>query len=206
MTLAEGRLRASDLVARLWLDALQRIGRLAAHEVRGALNGMSLNVDVLRSRSGKDGPAASLAPFAENVAAQLEALISMTEGLVALMRPVHEPADVGALVAHLVAVLGPAVAEGGSLRLQRVEGVDDVSTTVPGEVARLAIASVLLSAAEQGGKIQCRLARTEDELSLAVTGAGAPLEVDGDVAMASAEAGLRIEQRPEGTSLIFPAA
>jgi hypothetical protein len=206
MTLAEGRLPVSDLVARLWLDALQRIGRLAAHEVRGALNGMSLNVDVLRSRSVKNGPAASLAPFAENVAAQLEALISMTEGLVALVRPVHEPADVGALVAHLIAVLALAVADGGSLRLQRADGVGEVSTTVPGEVARLVIANVLLSAAEQGGKIQCRLSRTEDEVSLKVMGAAAPLEVDGDVAMASAEAGLRIEQRPEGTTLIFPAA
>src|SRR4051812_44218675 len=161
MTLAEGRLPASALVARRWLDALQRIGRLAAHEVRGALNGMSLNVDVLRTRSSKNGPAASLAPFAENVSAQLEALIGMTEGLISLVRPVREPADVGALVAHLVAVLAYAVADGGSLRLQRTDGAADVSTRVPGEVARLVIASVLLSAAEQGGKIQCRLSRTE---------------------------------------------
>jgi hypothetical protein len=206
MTIAEGRLPACDVVARRWLDALQRIGRLATHEVRGTLNGMSLNVDVLRTRSAKRGSAASLAPFAENVAAQLDALISMTEGLVALVRPVHEPADVGAVVAQLVAVLAPAVTEGGSLRVQRAEGIDDTTTTVSGDVVRLTIASVLLAAVEQGGKVQCRLARTAEELLLTVARTGAPVEVEGDVAMAAAEAGLRIDRRPEGLTLTFPAS
>jgi hypothetical protein len=206
MTIAEGRLPASDLVARLWVDTLQRVGGLVSHEVRGALNGMSLNVDVLRTRSAKSGPAASLAPFAENVSAQLEALISMTEGLVALVRPVHEPADVGALAAHLVAVLAPAVADGGSLRMQRADGIGETLTSVSGDVARLTIASALLAAVERGGKIQCRVSGADEQVILTVAGSGAALEVDGDVAMAAAEAGLRIDRRPEGLTLIFPAA
>jgi signal transduction histidine kinase len=205
MTIAEGRLPANDVVARLWVDALQRIGRLASHEMRGALNGMSLNVDVLRTRSAKSGPAASLAPFAENVAAQLAALISMTEGLVALVRPVHEPADIATLVSQLVDVLAPAVADGGSLRLQRADGIGETVTTVSGDVARLTIANALLSAAEQGGKIQCRVAGTGEGVILTIGSSGAAPEVDGDVAMAAAEAGLRIDRRPEGLTLIFPA-
>jgi len=35
----------------LWLDTLQRICTRAAHELKGALNGVSVNLEVVRSRS-----------------------------------------------------------------------------------------------------------------------------------------------------------
>jgi hypothetical protein len=45
----------SDDVERLWLAALQRaIGR-ASHDVKDSLNGVSVNLEVIRSRAGASG-------------------------------------------------------------------------------------------------------------------------------------------------------
>ena len=69
----------------LWLDTLQRICGRVAHELRGALNGVAVNLEVVRSRSTKsDARASSVSTFAEAAANQLEPVMSMTEALLAL--------------------------------------------------------------------------------------------------------------------------
>ena len=49
----------------LWLDTLQRICTRVAHELKGALNGVSVNLEVVRSRSERqDAPASGVARYA----------------------------------------------------------------------------------------------------------------------------------------------
>ncbi|MBA3891230.1 MAG: hypothetical protein H0X64_11945, partial [Gemmatimonadaceae bacterium] len=84
---------------RLWLETLQLVTARVAHELKGALNGVSVNLDVVRGRSEQPGqPASAVAPFAVAAATQLDAVIDMNEALLALGRRPREPVDVAAVV------------------------------------------------------------------------------------------------------------
>src|SRR5213075_1063560 len=90
----------------LWLDTLQRICTRAAHELKGALNGVSVNLEVVRSRSERpDVQASAVAKFASSAAEQLGAVIAMTDALLWLARPSREPVDIGAVIRRLDALL-----------------------------------------------------------------------------------------------------
>ena len=70
----------SDLEV-LWLRTLQTVVDRAAHEIKDALNGVSLNIEVVRSRSRRaDVAAADLAEFATAAGSQFETLVERTEG------------------------------------------------------------------------------------------------------------------------------
>ena len=71
----------------LWLRTLQTIVDKAAHEIKDSLNGVSLNIEVVRSRSEKEGPAAALSQFAAAASDQFETLSERAEALLFLARP-----------------------------------------------------------------------------------------------------------------------
>ena len=80
----EGETPRSSVEA-LWLDMLRVLCDRAAHEVKGALNGVMVNVEVVRSRSTKpDVTGASLHQYAQSASGQLDAVIAMTEAMLAL--------------------------------------------------------------------------------------------------------------------------
>jgi hypothetical protein len=73
------------------LDIVREIIRRAGHEIRNALNGVAVNVEVVRSRvarpdggSGKGG-ATEIASFAERAASQVGEATSLTNGLLSLV-------------------------------------------------------------------------------------------------------------------------
>jgi hypothetical protein len=75
------------------LDIVREIIRRAGHEIRNALNGVAVNVEVVRSRvvrpggeggSGKGG-ATEIASFAERAGAQVGEATSLTNGLLSLV-------------------------------------------------------------------------------------------------------------------------
>ena len=78
----------------LWLGALGRLAGRAAHELKNPLNGLALNLEVVRSRSVRAGSeAAALAPYATAAARELERAIPLVEALLALARPLSNPVD-----------------------------------------------------------------------------------------------------------------
>ena len=78
----------------LWPAALQRALARAAHDVKDALNGVSVNLEVVRSRASRaDAPASAVAPFAEAAAQQLERLAALLDAVLALGRSERGPAD-----------------------------------------------------------------------------------------------------------------
>ena len=88
-----------------WLEALHRLVGRAAHELKGALNGVSVNQEVIRSRSeNPNAMASAVSPFAAAAASQLDVVISLTDALLGLTRPAREPVDVG-LEARRIAIL-----------------------------------------------------------------------------------------------------
>jgi hypothetical protein len=143
----------------LWLGALQQVVGLAAHEVKDALNGVALNLEVLRSRLGAGkGDPASHSSFATAASEQFETLTTRTESLLFLARPPksHDSADVAVTLKHLAILLVPA-AKADRITLT-VEGYDvSVSTPATFTAVRLALASGLLALIKEGGVGSCQL-------------------------------------------------
>lgn len=200
-----------DRLERLWLSALQAIVARAAHEVKDALNGVTLNLEVIRSRASA-GRESGLGSFAESASAQLEALTARTEALLFLARAPKSAADATDLAVtlkHLAALLVPAArSDGGSLD---VEGIDvSLPTAVPSLPVRLALAAPLLGLINEGGRGKCSLQQAGSRSS----GPGAVVRfshesaavrnVDPDIASAIQQHGITAERSGNDLVVTFP--
>jgi hypothetical protein len=73
------------------LDTVREIVRRAGHEIRNALNGVAVNVEVVRSRVAQReagsgmGATAEIASFAERAGAQIGEATALTNGLLSLV-------------------------------------------------------------------------------------------------------------------------
>ncbi|MGH7638155.1 MAG: hypothetical protein ACREOK_10940 [Gemmatimonadaceae bacterium] len=139
-----------------WLRTLQTVVDKAAHEIKDSLNGVSLNLEVVKSRSRREGMAAGdLAEFATAAGSQLETLIERTEALVFLTRP-HKrgsEVDVALTLRHLATLLVPA-AHADGIRMSVSGWERQMPTAASAEAVRLGIGAGLLLLAEKGGS--CR--------------------------------------------------
>jgi signal transduction histidine kinase len=193
---------SSSSTEALWLETLNRISGRAAHELKGVLNGVSVNLEVIRSRAGKpDAPASAVATFANSAATQFEAVMDMTEGLLTLARAGSGAVDVGQTTRRIAALLEPvARADGRSLRVDST--VDLVGTTAAdANAVRLAVGAVLLGAIESCTAVQCegrqgalRISGTEGALA-------APRD---DIVAATRDAGLEVQAERSAISITFP--
>ena len=63
---------------------IREIFRRAGHEIRNALSGAAVNLEVVRSRAGRKGEGRDIASFADRAAAQIGEASSLSDGLLAL--------------------------------------------------------------------------------------------------------------------------
>jgi hypothetical protein len=77
-------------------ETVREIIRRAGHELRNALSGIGVNVEVVRSRAGRE-PALELTSFAERASAQVEEASKLTDGLLALVGSVLAAQAAGTL-------------------------------------------------------------------------------------------------------------
>ena len=204
---ASGSARSVD---ELWLDVLQQIGARTSHELKGALNGVAVNLEVVRSRAAKpDTAAAAIGPFAASAADQLEAVVDMTEALLTLTRPPREPLDVFQTLQAFASLLTPSArAEGSSLRLE-APSKDIAGRTVrtQANVVRVVIGAALLAALASKGDIRCRVDMSEETIvSIECADAEGPLVLGPDVQAIAEDAGVRLQQEGQSFSLIFARA
>src|SRR4051794_11603277 len=169
----------------LWLAALQRALGRAAHDVKDALNGVSVNLEVVRSRAARaDAPASAVAPFANAAAQQLDRLTALLDAVLALGRSEREPADVG-ITLRRVATLCSASSAATDARVVVRDVAADARTRVPGDVVRLALAAPLLEAVvgrrdEPRGHVDCDLASEADAIVVRLH-AGRPVPMPPEV-------------------------
>ncbi len=78
-------------------QAVREVLRRAGHEIRNALNGVAVNVEVVRSRAGREGSAKELISFAERASAQVGEASALTDGLLALVGSVLAAQAAGTL-------------------------------------------------------------------------------------------------------------
>jgi len=202
----------------LWLGVFQRLCDATAHQFKGALNGVAVNLEVVRSRSlrgGGDADASALRPFAEAAAAELESVIQSAEAMLALARPARGPADV-ARITRDVAVLASrgeagdaAETEDGQGRRLTVEkGVERLGTTsAPTSAARLAIAAVLLAALEASKDVVCSAVDEAAGPAIRVSCGerdGSRIALSDEVVSAAYSAGVHLDISESGATITFP--
>jgi signal transduction histidine kinase len=192
---------------RLWLDTLQALGRPVAHEVRNALNGVSVNLEVVRSRAARpDAAAASVARYADVAAAQVETLAALVDALLAVVRAPGDRADAVRVVAPLVALFD-AVArpEGGAVELRVAPEGEPVRTALDGATLRALAGALLAAAAERGATLTCELDGASPP-TLRLRRSDSALPSPPAAARALAErAGVRLDMQGEGWVAALPA-
>jgi signal transduction histidine kinase len=189
----------------LWLDTLQRISTRAAHELKGALNGVSVNLEVVRSRSERpDAQAASIAKFASSATDQLGAVIAMTDAFLALARPAREPVDIGAVIRRLDVLLA-ATARADGRRLELRGHIDDIGvTSAIGNAARMALGASLLAATETSSDVVCDAIVAPAPVVRIECRDGATPAVDADVIAVAAEQGIGLHVEASVISISLP--
>ena len=150
--------QAATWLAVEWLARLNELSRPASHELRNALNGVSVNLEVIRSRAGRPGQAAEgLAGFAEAAVEQAELLSEFLEVVLSFIRPASEPADLAKLVRRTCLLLDSAArGRGGAVVVELDDGYSAGAGTVR-DAARIAVLGVLLDAFEPDRELNCRL-------------------------------------------------
>lgn len=128
-------------------QAAREILRRAGHEIRNALNAVAVNVEVVRSRSGREGSVADLASFAERASAQVGEASALTDGLLALVNSL--------LAAQAAGTLKQAGGRGAGSRLELMI-YGESSARLVSDIERLA-SRVGVVVEEHGQRVILRL-------------------------------------------------
>ena len=205
-------LSASEEVEALWLDTLQRAVARASHDVKDALNGVSVNLEVIRSRAARtDLPATALAVFGDGASQQFDRLTTLLNSLLALTRAEREPADVGVTLRHVVVLCG-ASSHPSDAAIHWKEGdvLAGTTTRVPGMVVRLLLMVPLLDLAvasgrpERASEVTCTLSSDAGDVRFAIAAAGRQPHLSEGMADLARTAGVRASEEPRELTLIFP--
>lgn len=205
----------------LWLATLQRALGRASHDVKDALNGVAVNLEVVRGRAAKpEASAAALAPFANAAAQQLERLTTLIEAVLALGRAERQPADVAVTLRRIAAVCGASSSPTDAEVVVEVGDLESAVTSVAGAAVRLAIAAPLLALVhgENGSgrapAVRCVVSAGNGATVVTMGAAGRRAAMPSEVADAVRAAGVRWSDRAQPTagmeandlSLVFPRA
>ena len=131
----------------LWLATLQKLSAHVAHDLKGALNSASVNLEVVRSRSEKESTTgADVHRFAVNAADQLSVVIRATTALLSLARGTRGPVEVSIVTKQVANLLDDMSSAAGGRFVVEVEGGMSAETAAPAGAVRLAVAECLLAA------------------------------------------------------------
>lgn len=198
----------------LWLAMVQRLMGRAAHDVKDSLNGVAVNLEVIRSRASRtDAAAASIAPFAEAAGQQLERLTSLLDALLAVARSERDPVDVGMALRRVATLCAASSSADDATVVVDALPADDATTRLPGEVVRLALAAPLLDAvhgeARPASPVRCTLLLAPREVMVSMTADGRRVAMPPLVADVVRDAGVRWTNGAQDNgafSLVFPRA
>ena len=190
--------------AELWLRELQRLVASVAHEVRNPLNGVALNLEVLRGRVGRtQGDPTVLGGFAEAAVSDLGIAIRLCDALLAVARPVREPTELGSVL-EPIAVLAGAVAKarGGALEVTLPDDMPP-SLAIDATAVRAALTSVLRMEAERGATIRC-IVVYESTAVVVNVGTNQEVVLSGTMATDIEACGITVCPVPSGITLRIP--
>jgi signal transduction histidine kinase len=190
-------------VDELWLGTLQKLAAFVAHDLKGALNAASVNLEVVRSRSERESSTgADVHRFAANSADQMTVVIRGTLALLSLARGTRGPVEVSIVtkqIANLLDDMNPAA--GGRLQVS-VEGGMSAESAAPLSAVRLAVGECLLAAAQGTGPVSIQVNGLSSPRVQITPGVVPPLDPEAMKALAAT--GIRIDMDGHGISIWLP--
>jgi hypothetical protein len=202
---------ATEDVGAIWLSLLQRAMGRGSHDVKDALNGVSVNLEVIRSRAARtDLPATALAQFGEAAAQQLEKLTSLLEAVLVLSRPERSPADVGQTLRRIGALCGASASSSDATVHIQVDAGQPAVTSVRGDIVRIAIMAPLLDIVvgtdrrTRASDVTCTLGADGDAVEVRIAAPGRRTAMPEHVADIVRAAGVRYTEADGNLSLAFP--
>ena len=172
-----------------------------AHDFRNALNGVAVNLEVVRGRSARGAEASAIAPFAATAASQFEAASAAAEALLGLARPESGEADIAGLVGRLSRLF--AVRGEATIRVTD-QSSGRARTAIPADVVRAAVARSVLAAVVAGDTVACEIG-VGDDIFLLVTGTTHVPPPDPELVAVASAYGVRFVSRGQTLELRFPA-
>jgi hypothetical protein len=186
----------------LWLATLQRFAERSAHDVRNTMNGVAVNLEVVRSRSTRDGLAASaVASFATTASDQFEVLSAAVEALLALARPARLPVDVHVILGQL-ASLGGRSGEPG-VEPPAVASSGESLTSAEGDVVRLVLGTAFLAVLDSGASARYDVMARDGAVTVRCEVAG-EIRIDPLVKRIGLSAGITMLDVDGATEIRFP--
>ena len=187
----------------LWLATLQKLSAHVAHDLKGALNGVSVNLEVVRSRSEKDATTgADVRRFATNAADQMGIVIRATTSLLSLTRGTRGPVEVSLVTKQVANLLDDMSSPAGGRYQVTVDGGMSAETGAPLNAARLAVAECLLAADSGSQPVTVRVSGLPTP-RVQIHPATAPaLSPDAEAALWAA--GIQISTDGHGISISLP--
>ncbi len=196
-------MRGRDLhLSALWLVTLQRLTDRTAHDIRNALNGVAVNLEVVRSRAARGADGSAIASFAAAAAKEFEVLTRQADALITLLRPATGPTDLGALLGRLVALV--AEAGKGTIALDVPMSSGSVTSTADPTATRLVLSAALLGAMEREGRATCRLGTETAAAVYIECYDGGPIRLADEITAAVTEAGISLAPAAHGITISFP--
>lgn len=188
----------------LWLGALGRLAGRAAHELKNPLNGLALNLEVVRSRSVRGGTdIGAAAPFATAAAQELERALPLVEALLALARPLPNPVDLRLAMQPLL-VLYRAIAKAGGGSLDVVYEAEHMFVAADGDTVRALVAESLDVSVGANLEVAGKVVESDRSISLRlVGGAGRPTAPRMEQLAAAHDS--RLNSDEDETLLLMPA-
>jgi signal transduction histidine kinase len=188
----------------LWLGALGRLAGRAAHELKNPLNGLALNLEVVKSRSARAGAeAASLVPYAAAAAGELERTIPLVDALLALARPLSTPVDLRATIQPFLVLYG-AIARAGGGSLDLVYEAEQMFVNADGDTVRALLAEALDVTVGANLEVAGRISGSEGSISIRLVG-GAGRPIASRMEALAAQHDIRLNSDEDETLLLFPA-
>jgi signal transduction histidine kinase len=209
-------LSTAEDVRVLWLATLQRLIAQVAHDVKDSLNGVSVNLEVIRSRAARSEliPSA-VAPFADAAAQQLDRLTRLLDAVLSVGRAEREPLDVAVTLRRVAALSGASSSPADALVEVDDTGAEETTTSLHGDVVRLALAAPLLEAvlgtnrSRRASPVRCTLRMDASGVVVRIAAAGRRVAMPEAVEEALRAAGVRWtagEGDKGDLSLVFPRA
>lgn len=194
-------------LARLWVAAHQELADRAAHELRNALNSVAVNLEVVRSRLGKKNvDIGTVAPFATTASNSMETLTAFSEALLALARSPRQPADVGAMLNSIFAVLEPVGRRSDdAIRFQAPPAGAGV-TDAAADVTRLVLLATALEGVRTRASVTCNVLPAQDRRFVLHFAGWFPIQVPDAIVSVARGADILIEpESSDGVRWTFPA-
>ena len=187
----------------LWLATLQKLSAHVAHDLKGALNGVSVNLEVVRSRSEKDTTTgADVRRFAANASEQMSVVIRATTALLSLARGTRGPVEVSMVTKQAANLLDDMSSPAGGRFQVSVEGGMSAETGAPLNAVRLAVVECLLAAEAGQQPVTVRVSGIPTP-RVQMTPARAPT-LSPDVEAALWASGIEINTDGHGISISLP--